>query len=352
MKKPQIVLTEQKISFAGNDYLGLSRDERLIEALYQSAKEYGISPTSSRWGLGWNTIFEEMEKNLTEFFGTEDATFFGIAFIGGLIYFSAMREKHDTVFCDATCHVNLFKGMSAAGYTVHKYRHLDVAHLEELLETHAVKNPIIATDGLWGISGEIPPILEISNLAKKYNAELLIDDAHGVFGVGCRGRGVAEHCGIKPEDATILGSMSKALGCNGGFLVGREELVDLFRSNEVTSGTSASAVPIIGACVKAMQIIKDEPELKDNLYKNAKRMRVALNSKGISTVDENSPIIGMVLKDEFEAAKLSEHLYKYDIAIPYFKYASEPRHELLRGIAKSCYTEQELLLFEKAIKEF
>ncbi len=352
MVKPKIILTPGKYSFSGNDYLGMSREKRLAEAMYQTALQYGISATSSRWAIGWNQVFEDFEMALKKHYATEDAMVFGAAYLGGLIYFGTIRENCDTVFCDETCHVNLFKGMTTAGMKVIKYRHLDVKHLRQLLEEYKGRKPVIATDGVWGISGDIPPLKEISNLAKEFKTELFIDDAHGVFALGKTGRGAAEHCGLSPEDATILGSMSKALGCSGGFLVGREELVDRFRKNDTTSGSTTSSVPIVGASLKALEIIRSEPERRAKLFFNADKMRKILLRKNIKTADQVSPILGLCLKDEFEAAKLSDHLATYNVMVPYFKYASEPRHNLLRAVAKSSYSEAELSAFEAAIMSF
>ena len=352
MLKPKILLTPGKISFAGNDYLGLATEKKLVEAMYQSALENGISATSSRWALGWNQVFENFENALKTHFGTEDAIVFCSAFLGGMIYFGVIKQSSDTVYCDETCHVNLFKGMASAGLKVIKYRHLDVAHLRKLLQEHKGQTPVIATDGIWGISGDIPPLKKIADLAKEFKAELFIDDAHGVFAVGKIGRGVAEYCDLLPEDATILGSMSKALGCSGGFLVGREELVDRFRRDDTSSGSTTSSVPIIAASLKALEIIRAEPERRIKLQQVAKQMREILRKQNIKTADEFSPIIGMCLQDEYEAARLSDHLAKFHVMVPYFKYASEPRHNLLRAIAKSSYTDEDLSLFEKAILKF
>lgn len=352
MSKPKILLTPGKISFAGNDYLGMSKEKRLAEAMYQAALEYGISSTSSRWAVGWNQIFENFEIAIKNHFGTEDAMVFGAAYLGGLIYFGSIKADCDTVYCDETCHVNLFKGMTAAGLQINTYRHLDTNHLKQLLQSHKGKKPVIVTDGVWGIGGDIPPLKEIAKLSKEFNTELFIDDAHGVFALGKTGRGAGEYCGLAPSDATILGSMSKALGCSGGFLVGRADLVDRFRRNDTTSGSTTSSIPTVAASLKSLEIIRAEPERRTKLFEVAQKMRAILLRKNIQTADQNSMIIGMCLKDEFEAAKMSEHLAKFNVIVPYFKYASEPRHNLLRAVAKSCYSDQELKAFEDAVLSF
>ena len=206
------------VNFAGNDYLGLARDPRLIEALHRTAKEYGISPTSSRWALGWTDIHQRLEEELADFFCTGAACIMGAAYFGGMAYFEVLGKTRKVVYCDETSHSNLFYGMRAAGFDIRPFGHLDAVDCARRLESHGGAPPVIATDGVYGISGEIAPLAEFSRIAADGGAELLIDDAHGVFALGASGRGSPELGEVKPDAATIIGSMSKALGCTGGFL--------------------------------------------------------------------------------------------------------------------------------------
>jgi 8-amino-7-oxononanoate synthase len=340
------------VNFAGNDYLGLACDVRLVEAMYRAAQEYGISSTSSRWALGWTDIHQELETQLADFFRVEDATILGAAYLGGPVYFSSMSETHRVVFCDEMVHSNQFLGMRAAGLEIRKFRHLDIEDLKFQIEGYQGPPPIIATDGVYGISGEIAPLREFAGLAQAHGAELFIDDAHGVFALGETGRGTAEYLGLIRNSAVILGSMSKAMGCNGGFLAGKKKLVEKFRHSPAASGSAIPPPPIAAACLKSLEIIKEEPERREAMWQCTRRMKTILSENGIVLVSDQSPIMGMQLKDEFEAARLSAHLLGFGLRIPYFKYASEPRENLLRGAARACYTENDLGRFAAAIQTF
>lgn len=350
MNKPQIVVKDGRVNFAGNDYLGMAREKRLADAMYKTALEFGISPTSSRWGAGWTQVFQDLEDNLSSYFETDDSTILGAAYLGGLVYFGSIKDLVDIVLVDETAHVNLYKGILASGLPYERYKHLSATHLEELLNKHKSKRICIATDGIWGISGEIPPIKKIVELAKVFHAEVLVDDAHGVFDMGATGKGVVEYCGVSCRDVTLLGSMSKALGVSGGFLAGRAELVDLFRKNDTTSGTSTSAIPTAGAANEAIRMLLEDPGRRLKLHEISKKMREILSKYGIQTAEPASPIVALVLKDEFEAQKVSDVLLEFGLVAPYFKYASEPRHNFLRCVAKSSYTDAILATFEKAIQ--
>lgn len=337
------------VNFAGNDYLGLARDRRLVEVMTSTAHEYGISATSSRWGLGWTDVHQGLEEDLAEFFGAEAACILGAAYFGGLTYFSVVGQTHKVVICDATSHSNLFFGMRAAGLEVRPFGHLDAADCLRLVREHDSDPPVIATDSVYGMSGEVAPLLELRDAAREAGAELLVDDAHGVCALGGNGRGALEMCGLSPSDATVVGSMSKAMGCNGGFLAGRADLVEAFRRSPGPSGSAVPPAPLAAACREALRIVRTEPELRERMWANARRMREALASRGIGVVSDRTPIVAMDLEDGPEAARASEHFLARGLRIPYFKYASEPRHNLLRAAARACYTEEHLERFEEAV---
>jgi 7-keto-8-aminopelargonate synthetase-like enzyme len=189
----------------------------------------------------------------------------------------------------------------------------------------------------------------LRDLAREFDAELFVDDAHGVFCVGPHGRGCTELCGLEPHDTTLLGSMSKALGVNGGFLAGCGELVDAFRRSDAASGSAIPPPPIAAACLEALRIVGEEPGLRKKLDLHAARMRQVLAKHGIGIHSDRTPIIAMTLADAEEARRLAEHFLAHDILIPHFTYASEPRHNLLRSVARACYTDAELSRFEGAV---
>jgi len=336
--------------FSGCDYLGLARHPALIEAMNAAARRYGISATSSRWALGWTEVHQQLEDAMADFMGTEAACILGAAYLGSAVYYASLAAERQVVFCDETVHSNQFLGMRAEGLEVHTFRHLDVDDLKRKLLSHDGRPCIIATDGVYGISGEIAPLRELADLAVEVGAEFFVDDAHGFGVLGDTGRGSTELCGLSPERVTVLGSMSKAMGCGGGFLAGRAELVERFRHSAASSGSSLPPVPVAAACLEALHLIRAEPELRRALKHNERVMRSVLAEQGVGVAAEGCPIIAMLLADEHEAAKLADHFLSFGLRIPYFKYASEPRTNMLRAAARSVYSRHDLERFAEAVR--
>ena len=336
--------------FSGCDYLGLASHPQLIEALCRAARDYRISATSSRFALGWTDLHQQLEHHLAEFMGTEDACILGAAYLGGPVYYASLSAERRVVFCDQMVHSNQFLGMRAEHLDIRTFRHLDPHDLKRRLDAYHGPAPIIATDGVYGISGEVAPLAELAALAANVGAELFVDDAHGLGVLGSTGRGSTEAAGLDPHQATVLGSMSKAMGCGGGFLAGRRELVERFRRSAIAGGSALPPVPIAAACLKSLEIIRTDPHLRQKLDAIAAQMRSVLAEHNIGIVAEGSPIIAMLLKDEFEAAKLADHFLTHGLRIPYFKYASEPRTNLLRAAARTIYTDHDLTRFAEAVK--
>jgi 7-keto-8-aminopelargonate synthetase-like enzyme len=336
--------------FAGNDYLGLASHPHVVEALCAAAREYGVSSTSSRWAQGWTDLHQRLEDELRDWMGTDGACILGAAYFGGAVYFGTMmRLGRRVVFCDETVHSNQFLGMKAAGMDIRTFKHLDPDDLRRVVSGYSGPPCIVATDGVYGISGEVAPLAAIAEVASQIGAEMFIDDAHGAGVLGTNGRGSAELCGLQPNAATVLASMSKAMGANGGFLAGRAELVRMFRSSPEASGSAIPPPPIAAAALAALHVIRNDPEPRRRMESNAVFMREVLRSNGIALADDRHPILGMLLKDENEARALDRHLLDRGLWVPFFLYASEPRHNLLRAAARAVYGPAELARFAEAI---
>ena len=342
----------RRVNFAGNDYLGLARDPRLAEAMCRAAKEHGCGATSGRSFLGWSDLHEQLECDLRDFMGTEDACIMSAAYLGGLVYYKMMAQRFKVVFCDEMSHKNQFDGMHAAGFEIRKFKHLDAQDLRRLLADYDAERDgpaIVATDSVYGNSGELAPLREIADAAGEVGAEIFIDDAHGVFALGETGRGAWELCGIEPNEATVLGSMSKALGVVGGFFIGRKVICEQFKSGPFAIGSTPTPPPVAAACITALEIVRTEPERRARMEAHASRMREILAGHGISVVSDRTPIVAMMLRNEFEAAETAQYFESRGLVIRYAKYPSEPRHNLVRAAARACYTENDLKRFEEVV---
>ncbi len=344
---------QKLIPVAGNDYLGLAVDMRLKEVMAQAVLQSSISPMASRFSFGLTDMHKQLEKDLASFFEVEKAVVMGAAYHGGPAFFHAARlQGYDLVLCDENCHANIFLGMRGAELEYQTYKHLNNDHLADLLDAAKGRKVVVATDGLYGISGEIPDLKEIHRLCTLAGAQLFIDDAHGVFANGKTGKGIAEFCGLVPNDAVILGSMSKALGCSGGFIIGSSEWIKGCLNSPICRGTAIPSPAIAAACVKSLEIIQAEPDRQAQLHQNAQTMREAAQRAGIAVAVDNSPVVALSMKDEFQAAALSQAFAEAGLSVPYFKYPSEPRHNLLRSVARAIHTPQELKTYGDVLHEF
>ena len=338
------------ISFAGNDYFGLSREPRLAEAMARAAREYGISPTSGRFFLGWTEQHQGLEREVAEFFGAEEACLLTSTYLGGITFFWALGQEYRTVICDEYSHLNLVQGMRAAGCEIRTYRHLEADDLRAQLRGYRGPRPAVVTDGVFGISGEPAPLGEIAAAAREAGALLLVDDAHGVFSMGRNGRGACEVAGLEPNSCVIMGSMSKALGCHGGFFIGPAAIMRQLQ--KTTAGASPSPTPVVAAAREALRIVRQEPELRQRMEKNRARMLDALRAVAVPVVSTETPILAMLLRDETEAQGLARHFESRGLIIRYAKYPSEPRTNLLRSAARAVYTDEHLARFRVALEEW
>ncbi|MBL8027809.1 MAG: pyridoxal phosphate-dependent aminotransferase family protein [Fibrobacteres bacterium] len=338
--------------FAGNDYLGLASHPAMPDALAEGARKYSFSYKSSRSGLGWTSLHEEYERRTESFTSFTSSCILHTTYLGGAVYFAAIASLGVTdVVCDAMAHSNLQMGMRAAGLKSHTYKHLDTADLVQVMQNLKPGGKIcIATDSVFGISGEIAPLPAIFETAKKYNAELLIDDAHG-FGVfGKTGRGIVEHFSIPKEDRlTVLYTMTKAMGCDGGFLCGREELIKICRASAIINGGAIPSPPVANACLKMLNIFDSESWRRAKLFENRDKMLSILDRLSLPVVERAGSILCIAFKDADEAKKVSLKLLESGIRVPYFKYASEPRDNLLRIAARAVYSDSDLALLRTAL---
>ena len=338
------------ISFAGNDYLGLSRHPEVVAALTEGARRFGVGATGARASVGWTVLHDQLEAGLAQFLGVEDVVIFSEAYLGGAVVFSEAADFRRHAVIDETAHTNLFLGARAVAMTIATYRHLDADDCRKRLSSVAPDSAVLATDTVYAITGETAPVAELMRAARAHGALLFLDDAHGFGVLGSEGRGALEDARIDGSDAVILGSLSKALGCSGGFLAGPKSLIHCLRRNQHLAGCSAPSPAIVSAVLAALRLVRNDSTLRLRLHRVAERMRSVLVDAAIEVVSTKSPIVCMALRDESEAAALSAHFREFDINIPYFQYPSEPRHNLLRAVAKSAYNESTLDRFEQAIR--
>ena len=308
--------------FSSNDYLNLSEHPDIIRAASNALKKMTLGSGASRLLSGTYNSHERLEKRIANFKNTKAALLFNTGYAANTGIIPALTDNETLVFSDELNHASLIDGirLSRAGMKV--YRHGDMEHLESLLKkSHAhnkVKRRMIITDTVFSMDGDIAPLKEIVLLCEKYDALLMIDDAHATGILGENGRGGLEHFGIRSDSIIQMGTLSKAMGCYGGFVAGSREMVDLV-TNKARSFIYSTSLPpaLCEAGVKAIDIIDHRSKgLRKRLWKNRERLFERLKGLGFETLDSETPIIPVMAGSADNALKLAKRLYRNKIFVP------------------------------------
>lgn len=293
------------ISFCCNDYLNLAHDPRVIKAAKHALDERGASSGASRLVTGNHSIFTELERRLAALKQTDDCVVFGSGYLANLGIIPTLMKPGDLVLADELSHSCLLSGTDLSGATSFRFRHNDMAHLTELLETHraAAKHCLIVTDGVFSMDGDLAPVAEMAEMAKLHDAWLMTDDAHGI-GVLAEGRGSSFVTGTKADVPLQMGTLSKAIGSYGGYICASQPVIDLLRTRARTLIYSTGLPPAsAAAAIAALDIIETEPDYAALPVEKANRFTRALNLPAAE-----SPIVPLVLGDPETTLKASAFL--------------------------------------------
>jgi 8-amino-7-oxononanoate synthase len=275
------------IDFSSNDYLGLAADARLVDAAAHAAREYGAGAGASRLISGNHPEHAALERSLADFFGTEAALSFATGYAANTGIIPALAGRDDAVFSDALNHASLIDGCRLSRATIHVYPHGDVYALRALLARHrgAVRRALIVTDGMFSMDGDLAPLPEIVSLAREHDAWTYVDDAHAVGVLGARGRGTPELLGVEGEIDVLVGTLGKAFGAAGAYVVGsasvRQWLVNRARSFVFSTGPMPAQA---AAARTAIAIAQAEPDRRQRVIENAWHLRAALRDRRIDGV--------------------------------------------------------------------
>jgi len=320
------------INFASNDYLGLAADPRLSEAAAKACQATGVGRGSSPLICGRSTIHAELERRLAEFEHAEAALLFPSGFAANAGVVPALADRGDAIFADAKNHASLIDGCRLSRAKTHVYRHNDADHLAELLAAHAqdARRTLIVTDTLFSMDGDLAPLAEIADLARRHDAMLLIDEAHATGVFGPQGRGLAEAAGIEHDGVIRIGTLSKALGAAGGFVVGSQSLID-YLANRARSYVFSTAQPAstAAAAITALDIVAAEPHRRTQLLATAANLRERLQAAGWQTGDSASQIIPIEVGAPAASLALSRRLREAGFWVPAIRPPSVPAGESL-----------------------
>ena len=294
-KQDTMVIMEDKemIMIGSNNYLGLTSHPEVIKAAVDATLKYGTGVSGSRFLNGTLDLHKQFESELADFLNKEDCTIFSTGFQSNLGIISAIAGRNDLIFSDRENHASIYDGTRLSYAETIRYNHSDMEDLEnKLKKADPKKGKIIITDGVFSMSGDIAKLPEIVSLAKKYQARVMVDDAHGFGVLGPNGRGTAEHFGLEKEVDIIMGTFSKSLASLGGYVAAEKDVVDYIRHNSRPYIFSA-AIPAsnVAAAKAALKILKNEPERVQALHDISDYMREGLKARGLQVRESKTPII-------------------------------------------------------------
>lgn len=334
------------IMIGSNNYLGLTQDPRIKQAAIEALERFGSSCTGSRFLNGTLSLHEELEEKLTAFVHKEAALVFSTGFQTNQGTISTIVGKDDLIFSDRANHASIVEGCRLSFGKIVKYKHNDMDELEKQLNNRNNDSggKLIVSDGVFSMEGDIVNLPRLLELAKKYNARVMIDDAHSCGVLGKNGRGTGEHFDLENDIDLIMGTFSKSFASLGGFIAGEKKVINYIKHNARALIFSASMPPSAVATVsKALDILKSEPERLSQLWKNAHKMKKAFDEMGFDTGNSQTPIIPIIIGDDMKTFAFWKVLYEYGIFTnPVISPAVEPGRSMLRTSYMATHTDEEL----------
>lgn len=337
-----------RIMLGSNNYLGLTVNQEVIDAGVEAMKKYGTGCSGSRFLNGTLDLHNKLERELADFLGTEDCVTFSTGFQSNLGIISAICGRQDYIFNDRENHASIYDGCRLSYAKVTRYRHNDMADLERrLAETPIDAGKLIVTDGVFSMSGDICRLPDIAELAHKYKARVMVDDAHGLGVIGKGGRGTASYFGLEKEVDITMGTFSKSLASLGGYMVASAKVCEYVRHNSRPFIFSASLTPASCATARAaLKVIREHPEIVERLGDLAEYYRDGLAARGVPTVkaeNKRIPIIPIYTYDAERTLLISKKLFEEGVYVnPVLPPATAPTECLLRTSLMATHTESVL----------
>lgn len=342
--------------FGSNSYLGLSDDPRLKEAAIKAIEKYGTSCSGSRFLNGTLDIHEELEEKLARFVGKDQAVTFSTGFQVNLGVISALGFRGGYILLDDTDHACIIDGSRLSWSTVYKFKHNDMDALEKKLKACEPDAPkMIVVDGVYSMLGDLCPLPQICELAKKYNASVMVDDAHGLGVFGKNGSGTADYFGLTDKVDLIMGTFSKSFGSLGGFIAGSEPVINYLKHNARSLIFSASMTPAaVAAASKALDIMQSEPERIEHLWDITRYAHAKFRENGFDINATQSPIIPLMVRDTRKAMQIVTLAYNEGVFItPVIAPAVPEKDVLIRFALMATHTKEHIdIAVEKLTKIF
>jgi 8-amino-7-oxononanoate synthase len=351
---PRVVLDGRELlNFSSNDYLGLANDPVLKRAAVAAIEKYGVGAGASRLVCGNLQPYEDLERKLAAFKAREAAIVFVSGYAANIGTLTALVGEGDMVVLDKLDHASIIDGARQSGATIRVYPHKNLAKLEAILQRgDAFRRKLIVTESVFSMDGDLAPLAEIVTLKEKYGAWLMIDEAHATGLYASNRRGIAEAAGVADRIDITLGTLSKALGCAGGFVVGSQALIDFLR-NRARSLIYSTALPpaVCAAAAAAVDFVMSEEghQRRDRLWRNVSTLKNGLSAVGIAN-ESRSPIIPIIIGDEGAAVEVSRQLQERGFFVPAIRFPTVPKGKARLRVTVTAAHEQADI--ERFVKEF
>ena len=341
LKTPQgarvVVDGEHCLSFSSNDYLGLANHPALVEAVRSTAERYGVGAGASHLVTGHAAPHQQLETMLAAFAGQPAALLFSTGYMANLGIVSALVGREDEVFADKLNHASLNDAALLSRAKLTRYPHFDLALLEKRLAASKAKRKMVVSDAVFSMDGDIAPVPELLALCEKYDALLLLDDAHGFGVLGQTGRGVLEYFGLAPSQRLIImATLGKAAGVFGAFVAGSQELIDyLVQRARTYIYTTAMPPALAAALVTSLRLIEGETWRRKKLQELIARLKQGLDLKRWHLLESITPIQPLIIGDSREAVKVSEALRQRRLCVPAIRPPTVPKGQARLRISLS-----------------
>jgi 8-amino-7-oxononanoate synthase len=354
----EVVFQGQRLIMCGsNNYLGLTTHPKVREAAIEAVKRFGTSCTGSRFLNGTLAMHEQLESELADWVGMEAALVFSTGMQTNLGTISALIGRDDVVILDKDDHASIVDGARLGYGKIERFRHNDMEHLERVLKSIPESaGRLIVVDGLFSMEGDLAPLPEMTQIAKKYGARLMVDDAHGM-GVMGGGRGTAAHFGVTTDVDLIMSTFSKSFASLGGFIAGDENTIHYIKHTARALIFSASIPPAnTAAALAALHVMRDEPQHSHRVIEVADKMRKGFTELGFNIGNSITPVVPIIIGDDDRTFMTWKLLFEHGVFVnPVISPAVSPGHQLLRTSYMATHTDAQmdrvLEVFAKVGKE-
>ena len=353
----EVIINGKKVlMFGSNSYMGLTNHPKVKEAAIEATKKYGTGCAGSPFLNGTLDIHKQLEARLAEFVGKEDAMIYSTGFEVNLGVVSCITGREDYVILDEQDHASIIEGRRLSFSTPLKYKHNDMESLEDQLKKCAPdKVKLIVTDGVFSMEGDVAKLPKIVELAKKYDATVMVDEAHGIGVFGKQGRGTCDHFGVTNDVDLIMGTFSKSFASLGGFIATDKEITNFLRHHSRSYIFTASITPASTAAANAaLDIMLNEPERQENLWKLTNYALEGFRNMGCEIGHTETPIIPLYIRDNYKTFTVTRDLLNEGVFVnPVVSPAVAPHDTLIRFSLMATHTkEQVTVALEKIQKVF